>query len=178
MPTAQLIPFPNAPSNENDDFTLSVSVNKTGPRIQAQFDLQGNTAAIQWPAAATPGQGKDLWKHTCFELFLTTPDTDAYWEYNFSPSRQWAVYAFQYYRQPTNLDLIYIPVIEPPQRSPHAFTLLAQFQIEPSQADQVILLGASAVIETVDNQKRYYALRHCGEKPDFHLRDSFVLQLE
>ena len=38
-------------------------------------------------------------------------------------------------------------------------------------------LALSAVIETVDGAKTYWALAHPSDKPDFHHPDSFVLDL-
>ena len=38
-------------------------------------------------------------------------------------------------------------------------------------------LGASAVLEYTDGRRGYWALVHAGDKPDFHLRKSFVLRL-
>lgn len=38
-------------------------------------------------------------------------------------------------------------------------------------------MGLSAIIETNDGTKSYWALRHPPGKPDFHHRDCFALEL-
>jgi hypothetical protein len=50
-------------------------------------------AARKWPRQATRVDG--LWRTSCCELFLAQPDTPAYLEFNFSPTGDWAAYAFE-----------------------------------------------------------------------------------
>ncbi|CDN13219.1 hypothetical protein RintRC_5246 [Richelia intracellularis] len=38
-------------------------------------------------------------------------------------------------------------------------------------------IAISSVVKYSKDEITYWALRHCGEKHDFHLRDSFVMQL-
>ena len=40
----------------------------------------------------------DLWQHTCFELFIGAKNDAEYYEFNFSPSGEWAAYEFRNYR--------------------------------------------------------------------------------
>jgi hypothetical protein len=40
-----------------------------------------------------------------------------------------------------------------------------------------VVLGATAVVEYRDGTKDYWALAHKGEKPDFHVRESFVANI-
>ena len=52
-----------------------------------------------WSSRRLPNRDRadDLWRTTCFELFVAGEGT-AYREYNFSPSGQWAAYDFDDYR--------------------------------------------------------------------------------
>jgi hypothetical protein len=180
MKTAQIIPFsPLAATQPGADSTIHINITKSNQEIIAEFILRGDTQSIQWPATAGHTRpGTDLWKHTCFELFISQPGHRDYWEYNFSPSRQWAVYAFQSYRQPAAQSFTQTPIIEPPHQSDTEFALQVRFTPESPLLKSPLNLGIAAIIETTDGQRHYYALRHCGNKPDFHLRESFVLDLD
>jgi hypothetical protein len=180
MKTAQLIPFSSSANQQfGADSTIYVTIAKSNHEIIAEFILQGDTRSIQWPATAEhTGPGTDLWKHTCFELFLSEPNHREYWEYNFSPTGQWAIYAFQDYRQPATLSATYTPMIEPPHYSDRKFTLQVRFTPEPPLINTPLNIGIATIIESLDGQFDYYALRHCGNKPDFHLPESFILQLD
>ena len=52
-----------------------------------------------FPLDSTPRRADKLWQHTCFELFCTAGATTAYYELNFSPSSEWAIYRFDAYRE-------------------------------------------------------------------------------
>lgn len=63
------------------------------------YRLQGDMARLRIPAGVA-GRGDRLWEQTCFEAFIAPRGATAYVEFNFSPSGQWAAYAFSDYRQP------------------------------------------------------------------------------
>ena len=46
------------------------------------------------PAFAGKGRADELWRTTCFELFLKPGGGTAYCEFNLSPSERWAAYDF------------------------------------------------------------------------------------
>ena len=116
-----------------------------------------------------------LWQATCFEMFLKCPD-GRYFEFNFSPSTEWAIYAFQSYRGGmTPLAVDFGPHIEFTS-SPTTFSLEADVdlgQIPPGP----LALGLSAVIEETDGTKSFWALAHSPGRPDFHHADCFALTL-
>ena len=51
------------------------------------------------PTPADAGARRRLWKTTCFEAFVRPARADAYREWNFAPSGQWAAYDFDGYRE-------------------------------------------------------------------------------
>lgn len=132
---------------------------------------------IPTPLAAPSTQITDgLWEHTCFEAFLAQPDGTAYREFNFAPSGQWAIYDFSAYRVREEKPL---PTAAPQislQRDADRFTLRVVLAAElvPAAMQHA---GITAVIETTDGAKQYWALAHPGERPDFHLREAFLLTL-
>jgi hypothetical protein len=104
-------------------------------------------------------------------------DDEGYREFNFSPSGQWAAYAFTGYRE---RDATFVPTAEPQL----AFSLLADgFELRATlpatllPLDNSLRIGLTAVIEAADGSKSYWALAHRAIQPDFHLRQSFRLTL-
>ena len=66
------------------------------------------------------GSADGLWKHTCFEAFIRPGESSGYYEFNFRPTRQWAVYRFDSYRQGmTPMDLANPPVISTSRAADH-----------------------------------------------------------
>ncbi|MBU0655840.1 MAG: DOMON-like domain-containing protein [Gammaproteobacteria bacterium] len=80
--------------------SLQVSVEYTADgSLHLQYTLQGELAKIRIPEPQAPLATDGLWEHTCFEAFIAVQGESGYHEFNFSPSRQWAAYAFSGYRE-------------------------------------------------------------------------------
>ncbi len=164
----RLQPHPASPESPID--TLTVRLEREGLALWLRFIAEGQMREVVWPDCATPGRADDLWRHSCFEVFVQADDR--YVEYNLSPSGQWATYRFDSPRQGMR-DAV--EVATPPLLD-IAFDMLAlETRLElPNGATR---LGLSAVIEAIDGSFTYWALAHPSDKPDFHHPDSFILDL-
>ncbi|WP_291065529.1 DOMON-like domain-containing protein [Hydrogenophaga sp.] len=147
------------------------------------YRLLGEVSGLRLPAAATPGPADDLWRRCCLEAFVACPGQTAYHEFNFSPSGQWAAYPFDAVRVRAVAQAARPPQPAPElrwQRSADELKLLAWLPgaaLPESAPACGLQLGLSAVIETRCGQLSYWALRHPGERPDFHHRGGFVLHV-
>jgi len=146
-------------------------------RIVFYYEVEGDIDALQLPPQRRSAPGHELWRHTCFEAFLRTPDARSYVELNFSPSSEWAVYGFDAYREGMRtIDL------EPPPR------IICRRRADRLEADVEVLLtipelqgdlriAVAAVLEDTRGRLCYWALAHPSGRPDFHHADGFVLAL-
>ena len=147
-----------------------------------RYCLRGDMARLLIPEPKDSARTDLLWEHTCFEAFIGLRGSPAYREFNFSPSGQWAAYAFADYRQRVEL-----PGVKTPQITARLFAGRLELDaIVPAEAlpDNTgganWQLGLTAVVEsadTVDGAHSYWALKHPAERPDFHRREAFILQL-
>lgn len=147
-----------------------------GDDVLLTYSLVG--AQPVWPDWTVSTRAGELWITTCFELFLKTRDAKGYHEFNFSPSTQWAAYAFDAYRSGRrDLALPIDPRIEREEPVEHKIGLTVDVDLSaiPNAALEV---GLSAVIEELDGTKSYWALTHPNpDKPDFHDPACFTLEL-
>src|SRR3954466_2253054 len=67
--------------------------------LHFRYVVVGDISHLRIPAPAPPIRTPRLWEATCMEAFLRAEGENAYLELNFSPSGQWAAYAFSHYRQ-------------------------------------------------------------------------------
>lgn len=144
--------------------------------LRLVYKLQGDLRAVRIPAQATPQRVDDLWKHTCFELFVADDLTSAYDEFNFSPSGCWAAYQFVDYRQGAQNMQTTAPALawrsqaQPAELEVHwpqpIGGLLASGDSRP--------IGLSAVLEGDQGELTYWSLAHPTIKPDFHQRAGFI----
>jgi hypothetical protein len=166
------------PSPAIHGIDANVSCNATNG-LSVTYLLAANTRQVRIPSHAASRRANGLWQHTCFEAFVGFKDSPAYYEFNFSPSCEWAAFAFRGYRDGGPLeDEEFAPVLSVRQ-SDEVLELNAVVQLGRLpliQSGIIIKLGLSAVIEDSDGKLSYWALKHPAEKPDFHHADSFALE--
>ena len=159
------------PTSPRDTLTVSVDRERRADRLWLRFIVEGDTEAIEWPRKAPAIRTDGLWQHTCFEVFIRTPD--GYVEYNLSPSDAWATYAFSGYREGMRPADQVIDIHGLDGGENYA-ALEAVIDVPPDATGPIAL---SAVIEATDGTLSYWALAHPSDKPDFHHPDSFALEL-
>jgi hypothetical protein len=155
-----------------------ISRGRTG-NLLLHYYLAG-IGEIVIPPHAGWTRADELWRHTCFEAFLRPAQGEAYYEFNFSSSTQWAAYRFGGYRSGMrDATEIGAPSIELRYNAEY-FELRAHLKLDglpDLPSDSVWRLGLSAVIEETGGRLSYWALAHPPGKPDFHHSDCFALEL-
>jgi hypothetical protein len=167
---------PGTPSAAIDQILLVIT-RPAAAVLALDLVLRGAVQDLRLPPHADPVRTDGLWKHSCFETFIQLPDGSGYLEFNFSPSRQWAAYRFDAYRTGMRPLEVGAPAIEDRMADDYRFgATLALDGVTALPAQGVWRLGVSAVIEDAAGLS-YWALAHPPQKPDFHHRDCFVLEL-
>ncbi len=158
-------------------FSISADVRRVENIFTVSYEVNDQKNALSLPAEfrATSSElvrADNLWEDTCFELFLRPSNQKIYYEFNFSLNSKWNAYQFDEYRSP-----------QPPKRTNHFLAqsmgwdgkklvveLSGQVQLEDSE------ISLTAIIKEHSGIKHYFALAHLGDKPDFHLAESFILK--
>jgi hypothetical protein len=141
--------------------------------------VEGDIGRVRVPAPCAPRVADCLWQHTCCEIFIARKGMPAYHEFNFSPSGEWAQYAFDGYR---------VPRADGSGAAPNISVRATAITLELDaviQADCLpvflssapLSIALSAVIEDRGGALSYWALRHPPGKPDFHHPAGFALNL-
>ncbi len=120
---------------------------------------------IVLPGFSGSERADELWRKTCFELFLGDRG-GRYREFNFSPSGQWAAYEFASYRNRAGNHELAEPPSMKAEKGPSI--LSARVLLPVRTLDGARSAGLSAVIEETGGHLSYWALVHRREKPDFH----------
>lgn len=144
-----------------------------GPDIlKLNFEWHDVDGEIVFPKSPDSGRHFNLWQQTCFEAFVQLQSGE-YFEINLSPNGAWNVYRFDSYRSP-----------QPPQEYSGAELLESSFtsgKIEarfliPGSDLKKIKAGLTAVLLLSNTRTTYWATKHSGPKPDFHLSENFNLE--
>jgi hypothetical protein len=159
---------------------IEVEVARSHTGLLLRYFVTGTIGDLRLPPETAVARADELWRHTCFEAFVRGSAEPAYYEFNFSPSTQWAAYRFDGYRSGMRV----APGIGAPgidvQSAPERYTLRASLELDrlpglPRHA--AWRLALSAVIEEANGDKSYWALAHPPGKPDFHHSDCFAQEL-
>ena len=153
---------------------IDVLVRAVGGSLALTFALEGDLCGVRIPQPRPSRRVDDLWRHTCFEAFVMAGEGPAYQEFNFSPSGEWAVYAFRGYRDGGEPRAALAPGIAV-RRSRDRLELDAGIRPECLPPGPSLRLGLSAVVEDAHGVLSYWALRHPPGKPDFHHTEAFAL---
>jgi len=148
--------------------------------LSLTYFLNGDTTRLRIPPPRYPRRADGLWQHTCFEVFIAEKGQQSYWEFNFSPSGEWAAYAFKSYRDGGPIEDDGLDPRISVRTAANGFELEVLVRLDRLpliQPEGMLRLGLSAVIEENDGTLSYWALKHPLGKPDFHHPDSFALEL-
>jgi hypothetical protein len=147
--------------------------------LALKYRIAGDLAALRLPEPRAAARADGLWRHTCFEAFIGRAGGTEYWEYNLSPSGAWAAYRFSSYREGM------APLMKgvPPVVTSHVAEDHLELDVILDLAwlrrqARGLRLGLSAVIEDRARILSYWAVKHPGEKPDFHHADGFAVALD
>ena len=164
-PSFTLQPHPDHPPGQVTAIKARIKCND--PHwLQLRWSLEG-TADLVVPPFAGKGRADGLWQTTCFELFVRQPGSDAYAEFNLSPSERWAAYDFSGYRagmteraMPRDPDCALRR-----GRNMAIFDAAIPLAALPSLPWDYAL---TAVLEETGGRKSYWAMQHPDGPADFH----------
>jgi hypothetical protein len=159
---------------------IEVEVSRAARVLTLRYSARGDMASVRIPRVSPPARCDGLWKHTCFEAFLCQETSEAYWEFNFSPSLRWAAYRFDRYREGMIIEHGIADLrigVESNNTTLGVSAVLNLSSISAMPNSDTWRLGLSAIIEDGSGAKSYWALTHPAGKPDFHHTESFLLCL-
>lgn len=169
MPKFSLNPHPDSRSLVTG---IALDVARIAPDLLGlTYAVFGDLSGVSFPQREAAARADELWKHTCFEAFLSAGQ--GYYEYNFSPSSRWAAYRFDGHREGMRAAAVDDPQIVWRVESGVA-TLSATLRL-PS--DLTGPLGLSAIIEDIEGNRSFWALAHPPGAPDFHNAACFTAEL-
>ncbi len=168
-----LIPHPDTPSTLVRAVNARIRMTDSN-EVLIEFTVAGSEAVVL-PPWKLPARRDGLWETTCFEMFLMCEDGH-YFEFNLSPSTEWAIYAFDSYR--SGMRALEVDVSPRLSFMVSAGTFSFKADVDLGQIPfEKLALSFAAVIEETDGTKSFWALAHPPGKPDFHAPACFALTL-
>ena len=155
---------------------VKADIEATGSGCRARFRLTGDIGAIKVPGHAPMVREDNLWKTTCFEIFLKEPGAQSYTEWNLSPSEGWNAYNFDDYRE--GMRERHVPrTPDCTMRPGNAFAVFDAAIPASTISDDEQQMGITCVLEEEGGVKSFWAMKHAKDQPDFHDPACFAARL-
>lgn len=198
-PAFYLAPHPATPCEAVRSVAVQVERRPDGA-LELIYTIEADSHGIRLPDPGPPRRTDGLWRHTCCEAFIASEsggstldraegsraedsrpeDSPAgpYLELNFSPSGEWAAYAFDGYRRGMRpLEPMAAPLITVERDVSGGRLSLRATVPAGALTGTRARLALAAVIEDSEGELAYWALRHPPGRPDFHHPGGFVATL-
>jgi hypothetical protein len=161
------------------ELKITGNIARSANTLAIRYSLIGPVSEIVIPAPTdVPSRMNNLWEETCFEIFIGVKNSDQYREFNLSPSGHWNVYRFREYREEMKEERAFTSLPFRVMKNGNSLDIELKVNLDRIiPEDQSIEVGVSAVIKLLDGKTTYWALTHPGPQPDFHRRDSFIIEL-
>ena len=152
--------------------TVDAELRRVPGGVVATFHAVGDTSRLVLPPSAVPERTDDLWRTTCFELFVGG-EGSSYREFNLSPSGAWAAYAFDSHRSRRRNSEARVDIET--SLNNKSLSLIAKIE---SEFRDPAPIGLTAIIEELDGKIRYWATAFAPGEPDFHAAPTRSLLLD
>ena len=152
-------------------------IDRQNELLSIEYQLSGDLDAIEIATPVVPTRQDKLWEATCFEFFLGIPGDRNYWEFNLSPSGNWNIFHLDDYRQGLREELAFTALLFEIDRQPSLVSLSLDFDLSKIMTVAAIEVSVTTVIKPRQGEISYWAISHCGKEADFHLRESFAIEI-
>jgi hypothetical protein len=156
------------------DLKVDVEIRNITGKTELSAKICGDISDIDFPKISDVGMRKNgLWLIGCFEIFVSRGD-DAYTEYNLGFDKNWEIFNFSHYRSGQKRPQIKAAPNIICKLENDSFTQVVDFYEDIIAGN---FFSITAVVKLFDGGYLYFANKHCGQKPDFHIKDARILKL-
>lgn len=169
--------------------SVSVQIASAKDRLQLTYTACSRIAIkLPQPRGPEATRRNELWLQTCGEMFIHDPNAlGPYLEFNFSPTGDWAAYAFEATRRgmrshrwshsEANASPTLRSTIDQLGDPQSRHRLIMEVSIPRSALGSASRLYPTMVLETIAGMS-WWAIWHPTDRPQFHHPDNFLQTLE
>ncbi len=176
MPKYHLKPF-----HKLTDYQTTVDINcglvgSGDLSLDLTYTVTGDlTNLIFEKSISNPERTDELWKKSCFEIFLNNNSELNYYEFNFSPNHNWNSYSFDNYR--TKAKYLLLPrapkILSHSEKNFYELQVSLEFAYPNLTNLNNLYISPTVILQHTNDTQSFWAINHSKTKPDFHLKNLF-----
>jgi len=155
-------------NKKQKDIEIKATLSIKNKCIKGHFEIAGELENYLFDKAQKQSRKDELWKRTCFELFLANRDRPNYYELNMSPSNEWNFYHFSDYKQEMKEEknisepLVYL------SQTPKGYLFSFEFELYTNVVEDNFIFNLAVILLNTKGVRHFYSIHQREEKVDFH----------
>lgn len=157
-------------------FSINFFYEAKNSLVDFKFQILGDLSQVEFlENNADPLFTKNLWKHTCAEVFVRNKDACPYFEWNFGLNSHWWAAEFSSYRKVRKErdDLFPISQEKYVSKKNDEMIFMSSLDLSKLGLQQDAQFHPSFVLKSKKGPKIHWALQHLSQQPDFHQAENF-----
>jgi len=166
--TYQLLPY----SKTSKGLNIEASFSLTSKHLSLSFALKGAFEGYLFDTKNHVKRVDELWKATCFEVFIKNQNAKEYWELNIAPSGAWNFYHFSDYKKKMQEESrVLIPKVIFKKERDEVYVNV-EIDFTEKLFDEKVEFNLALILLDVERKRHFFTLNPKEGLPDFH---DFVL---
>lgn len=155
-----------------DNISIHSTFEFSKNKLCLTFRINGELKEYIFPKQSKLKKANELWKATCFELFLADEE-ERYYELNFSSSLVWNLYVLDAYRaEPKEFELEEEPNITIVQKD-NEFHIVFELETKAINFEKFKYYNMATILLNKEKERTFWTINHLNDTPNFHNKESF-----
>ena len=163
-------------NKEKKDINIQANFEIVNKTLTLEFTVTGEIKNYIFNEPCIQTREDELWKKTCFELFIAHKNNSAYYELNISPSTNWNFYSFSDYK--TAMQEEEKNISEPfihSSKMRDEYRLSFEFYFYEELIEKELIFNLAVILLDTKGIRHFYSINRREGKVDFHDKECWNL---
>jgi len=152
--------------------TLSSTLELSTHKLLLTFRIEGELEKYVFLEKREKKRVDELWRSTCFELFLASSKSEEYYELNFSSSLAWNYYYLSEYRaEVKEVENVALSINTSIKENIYEVNII--LESNEFNFELFDMYNIATILLTREGERTFWSLHKMEENPDFHNKEFF-----